>query len=105
MTEKDIDPNDISLFNRFIPSTTSQSHVREQTRRKDDNDDHGTNLADLILEKIAAHEATQIDRPFVQGHSPLKETEELPPKVVEVYSKYDVLKPFNSWRAHDSDQR
>lgn len=50
-------------------------------------DDEGTNLADLILEKIAAHEAATVREPKIQGGGPPEDAVELPAKVVEVYSK------------------
>jgi len=50
-------------------------------------DDEGTNLADLILEKIAAHEAATVREPKIQGGGPPENAIELPAKVVEVYSK------------------
>lgn len=48
----------------------------------------GTNLADLILEKIAAHEAAQAEKSVIQVGGPPEDAIELPAKVVEVYSKY-----------------
>lgn len=48
----------------------------------------GTNLADLILAQIAAHEAAQAGEPVIQGGGPPEDAIELPAKVVEVYSKY-----------------
>ncbi len=57
-----------------IPSTANQ-------------DDEGKNLADLILEKIAAHEAATVREPKIQGGGPPEKAVELPAKVVEVYSK------------------
>ena len=50
-------------------------------------EEQGTNLADLILEKIAAHEAVQSDQPVIQGGGLPEDAVELPAKVVEVYSK------------------
>ncbi len=50
-------------------------------------DDERTNLADLILEKIAAHEAATVREPRIQGGGPPENAVELPAKVVEVYSK------------------
>jgi essential nuclear protein 1 len=50
--------------------------------------DKGTNLADIILEKIALHEAAQVGEPKSQGGGHTEEASELPPKVVEVFSKY-----------------
>lgn len=47
-----------------------------------------TNLADLILEKIAAHEAASVREPTVQGGGLLEDAVEIPAKAVEVFSKY-----------------
>ena len=57
----------------------------------------GTNLADLILQQIAAHEATQEGLPIVQGGGPPEDAVELPAKVVEVYTKYSSLTDFFTW--------
>lgn len=76
----------MSLFDKFMPSTSADAVVQATT--KDGTEEgEGTNLADLILEKIAAHEATQTGQPIVQGGGPPEEAIELPAKVVEVYSK------------------
>lgn len=47
----------------------------------------GTNLADMILEKIASHEAANAGKSGVQ-EDPLDDVVELPAKVIMVYSKY-----------------
>lgn len=52
-----------------------------------DGEEEGTNLADLILAKIAAHEAANVREPVTQGGGPPKDAIELPAKVVEVYTK------------------
>ena len=82
---QEIDPNDTDLFNRFLPSSTADS-ITQPTTKIGSEDGQGTNLADLILEKIAAHEATA-DQPELQGGGQLEDAVELPAKVVEVYSK------------------
>ncbi|KAL8726060.1 MAG: hypothetical protein Q9181_006190 [Wetmoreana brouardii] len=90
--EVEIDPNDVSLFNKFMPSTTSQDHIIQPTQdRNGGTEEQRASLADLILEKIAAHEATQTGRPVVQGGGLPEEAVELPAKVVEVYSKIGLL--------------
>ncbi|KAI4199458.1 MAG: hypothetical protein LQ350_004599 [Teloschistes chrysophthalmus] len=90
--EIEVDPNDVSLFNKFMPSTTSGDHMLEPTQyRNGEPEGQTTNLADLILEKIAAHESTQNGQPMVQGGGPPLEAVELPAKVVEVYSKIGLL--------------
>lgn len=47
----------------------------------------GINLADMILEKIASHEAAHVGESGVQRDH-LDDVVELPAKVIEVYSKY-----------------
>ena len=88
-SRKEIDPHDVSLFNKFMPSSTSQDHVLESTMgRSEKGEGRSRNLAEIILEKIAAHEAIQGGQPMIQGGGPPEEAVELPAKVVEVYSKY-----------------
>lgn len=77
----------MDLFNRFMPSSTADSII-QSVANKDSEDGQGTNLADIILEKIAAHEAGQSGQPVIQGGGEPEEAVELPAKVVEVYSKY-----------------
>lgn len=48
----------------------------------------GINLADIILEKIAAHEAAQAGKPKIQGGGLPEDAVEIPAKAVEVFSKY-----------------
>ena len=48
----------------------------------------GNSLADLILEKIALHEAANVHEPRIQGGGAPEDAVELPAKVVEVYSKW-----------------
>lgn len=83
--EVEIDPQDLDVFNRFNPSFDDPI-----LRPGEDAPELGgsTNLADLILAKIAAHEAEQGG--IKAGMEPEEEPGEvdIPPKVVEVYSKY-----------------
>ncbi|KAB8360933.1 hypothetical protein FH972_024665 [Carpinus fangiana] len=103
----ELDPNDQDIFNRFHPSSTADPSAllsrlsangttTSTTSTSAEPDQHGdgggTNLADLILEKIAAHEAA-----IANGEDPVnpdrprtpdaEDEEELPPKVVEVYTR------------------
>ncbi|KAL8720171.1 MAG: hypothetical protein Q9225_002937 [Loekoesia sp. 1 TL-2023] len=90
--EVEVDPNDVSLFNKFMPSTTSQDHILQPTiARSEEGIGKGRNLAEIILEKIAAHEATNEGSPIIHGGGPAEEAVELPMKVVEVYSKIGLL--------------
>ncbi|KAF2103474.1 Bystin-domain-containing protein [Rhizodiscina lignyota] len=86
--EVEIDPQDLDLFNRFNPSFDDPI-LRPGERAPADG--QGTNLADLILEKIAARE-TQIpvDAPEA-AEEDVEEPAEIPPKVIEVYSKIALL--------------
>ena len=85
VSRQEIDPNDTDLFNRFMPPSTADSII-QSTTQVGSEDGQVTNLADLILEKIAAHEATA-DQPVTQGGGLPEDAVELPAKVVEVYSK------------------
>ena len=81
--EEDVDPGDLDLFNKFNPSDGQDAITAPVVDEGD-----STNLADLILEKIAAHEAHTHSRPVVQGGGPPEDAVELPAKVVEVYTKF-----------------
>ncbi|KAI4208605.1 MAG: hypothetical protein LQ348_000082 [Seirophora lacunosa] len=90
--EGEIDPNDVSLFNKFMPSTTSQDHILQPTTDRDkDGDSQGRSLAEIILEKIAAHEANQDGQPVIQGGGAPEDAVELPIKVIEVYTKIGLI--------------
>ena len=82
---QEVDPNDLNLFNKFMPSDTGDPIF--QPTQNDQAEERGTNLADLILRKIAAHEAVQSGEPVVHGGGLSEDAVELPAKVVEVYSK------------------
>ncbi|KAI9769960.1 MAG: snoRNA-binding rRNA-processing protein [Geoglossum simile] len=86
--EVELDPNDLDLFNKFLP-TANEDPLYSQGGNEEGG--QGTNLADLILEKIAAHEATQTGLPIVHASEAAEVTAELPAKVVEVYSKIGLL--------------
>lgn len=111
--DAELDPKDQEIFNRFLPTTSSTTTddtsallsalstsadsrpppllAGQQDEGQDQ--DQSTNLADLILEKIAAHEAALAagqdpinpDRPRTPDADEFEE--ELPPKVVEVYTR------------------
>lgn len=92
MNGQEIDPNDVSLFNKFMPSMTSQDHILRPTTGQDQEEEgQSRSIAEIILEKIAAHEAKQNGRPVYQGGGAPEDAVELPVKVVEVYSKIGLL--------------
>ena len=90
--EIELAPGDLETFNKFFPTQEDPLLRQGWPGVADDVDEEGpgTNLADLILEKIAMHEATQGADGGVNSGAPgpIDEDYEIPPKVVEVYTKY-----------------
>ncbi|KAF2462098.1 Bystin-domain-containing protein [Lineolata rhizophorae] len=94
--EVEVDPADLATFNRFNPSFDDPllrgAGLGGPT---DDGQENaaaggaagGTDLAALILEKIAAHEAMAEMNAEDTGVQREPEEAEIPPKVVEVYTK------------------
>ncbi|KAM5348004.1 hypothetical protein ACJ41O_007828 [Fusarium nematophilum] len=84
--EIEVDPNDLDMYKKFMPDEEDDL-LKHGWDRKPTGEEQGetVNLADLILEKIAAHEAAQARRENNLG--PPDDEYELPPKVVEVYTK------------------
>ncbi|KAF2710069.1 rRNA processing protein-like protein Bystin [Pleomassaria siparia CBS 279.74] len=86
--EIDIDPSDLATFNKFLPTdenpiTWPGDEVAPQGP--------GTDLAALILEKIAMHEQANPQPDRVLGGGAPEDAIELPAKVVEVYSKIGLI--------------
>lgn len=80
--EVEVDPEDLAMFNKFNPE------FDPSTLLSGEDQGESTNLADLILAKIAQHEASQGQgRQIVGGGAP-EDAIELPAKVVEVYTQY-----------------
>lgn len=89
---EEIDVEDMEAYRKFFPETEDSSLRRglQQagwSEAVDDNDGEGqgTDLAALILERIAEHEAANIGDGY--SNAPQEDDYELPPKVVEVYTK------------------
>lgn len=92
---KEIDPTDLDTFNRFMPSAFDASHLTldgpaDEAIPPPPNADGSRNLADIILAKIAQHEAQEARtaaRPLAAPREDQEPAEvELPPKVVETYT-------------------
>lgn len=84
--EVEVDPSDLEMYRKFMPDEEDDDLLKHGWDRKPtgEEQEEPTNLADLILEKIAAHEASQM-----RGDVPAPPDDyEIPPKVVEVYTKY-----------------
>ncbi|KAB5572093.1 Bystin-domain-containing protein [Coniochaeta sp. 2T2.1] len=89
----EIEVDDLETFNKFLPSGADDNPLagwaaggeRENTQ----TEGQGTNLADLILRKIAEREAGMGGRePMADA---VDEDYELPPKVIEVYTQIGMI--------------
>lgn len=74
------------MFNKFMPGHEEDPIFHPQ---EPGAGGQTTNLADLILEKIAEHEAKQSGQggPFIQGGGLPEDAVQIPAKAVEVYEK------------------
>ena len=100
--EVELDPNDLDMFNRFMPTNDEEPPlIPLQTPHDQPIQGQGTNLADLILEKIAAHEAAESGQRVVIGGGPPEDAIEMPAKVVEVYTKS--VPPTMFYEPHTND--
>lgn len=82
--ETEMDPADLETYKRFMPDDDDDLLKHGWDGRPSGQDDgESTNLADLILQKIAAHEAAEARK---EAGLPVDD-HELPPKVVEAYTK------------------
>ena len=90
--EVELAPEDLETFSKFFPVQEDPLLRQGWGGAAEESDqEQGTNLADLILAKIAAHEAAQEGQNTAgqpRGGEAIDEDYELPPKVVEVYTKY-----------------
>ena len=90
----EVDAADLEIFNRFVQPTMNDdpllTHGWDQ-KPADGEEEKGeqTNLADLILQKIAEKEAMTGGQ---NGGNPIEDYE-IPPKVVEVFTKYVLGSP------------
>lgn len=82
------------MFNKFIPAGDEDPIFHPSGQ---ESQGQGTNLADLILEKIAEHEAKQSGDgdQFIQGGGLPEDAVQIPAKAVEVYEKYVFYGPMS----------
>lgn len=87
--EVEVDPEDLEMYRKFMPESGEEpaDMLNAAGWGSKEGDDAmgggGTNLTELILEKIAAHEEAQARK---EAGLPIDDYE-LPPKVVEAYTK------------------
>lgn len=91
--EVEIDASDLAAWNKFIPTDDNPIVWPGEEAQPSGP---GTDLAALILEKIAAHEAGggQVQLPEIQGGGAPEDAIELPAKVVE--GTWPLLQPLTS---------
>lgn len=88
--EVEIDADDLAVWNKFIPTDDNPIVWPGEEAQPSGP---GTDLAALILEKIAAHEANggEVEQREIMGGGAPEDAIELPAKVVEVYSKIGLI--------------
>ncbi|OJJ45523.1 hypothetical protein ASPZODRAFT_134202 [Penicilliopsis zonata CBS 506.65] len=88
--EIEVDPNDLDMFNKFLPAGDEDPIFHPSDP---DAGGQSTNLADLILEKIAEYEAKQAgnSEPFIQGGGLPEDAVQIPAKAIEVYEKVGMI--------------
>lgn len=103
----EIAPADLAMFNKFLTADEDPLLKHGWDRKPADGEEQqgGTNLADLIMEKIAAFEAGGGDSEYMSGMEDFPD-EDLHPKVIEVYEKC-VIYPYLQGlrRNHNTDDR
>ncbi|RDW83993.1 snoRNA-binding rRNA-processing protein ENP1 [Aspergillus mulundensis] len=88
--EVEVDPNDLDVFHKFVPRGDEDPIFNPSGP---ESGGQTTNLADLILEKIAEHEAKQAGNtgPIIQGGGLPEDAVQIPAKAVEVYEKVGMI--------------
>ncbi|KAL4738104.1 Bystin-domain-containing protein [Aspergillus similis] len=88
--EVEVDPNDLDIFHKFVPRGDEDPIFNPSGP---ETGGQTTNLADLILEKIAEHEAKQAGNtgPIIQGGGLPEDAVQIPAKAVEVYEKVGMI--------------
>lgn len=90
LDEAEIAPEDLAMFNKFLSADDDDPLLKHGWDMKpgagNEQQQGGTNLADLIMSKIQAFESGEGDGQEMGGMDDFPE-EDLPPKVIEVYAK------------------
>lgn len=80
------------MFNNFMPGHEDDPIFNP---REPGSSGQTTNLADLILEKIAEHEAKMagesVGGPHIQGGGAPEDAVQIPAKAIEVFEKYVIV--------------
>ncbi|PSR79309.1 Bystin-domain-containing protein [Coniella lustricola] len=100
--EADIAPEDLATFKKFLAADEEDPLLKHNfwdsnpDAGQEQQQQGGTNLADLIMERIQEFEATGGQRQEMGGMDDFPE-EDLPPKVIEVYAKCGMI--LSRWRS------
>ncbi|KAJ5548610.1 hypothetical protein N7513_005844 [Penicillium frequentans] len=90
--EAEVNPNDLEMFNNFMPGHEDDPIFNP---REQGSSGQTTNLADLILEKIAEHEAKMagesVGGPHIQGGGAAEDAVQIPAKAIEVFEKVGMI--------------
>ncbi|KUL84158.1 hypothetical protein ZTR_07221 [Talaromyces verruculosus] len=85
----EVDPTDLDVFNKFIPAG-DQDPIFDPSEEGEEGS--GVNLADLILQKIAAYEANQSGGgQVIKGGGAPEDAVQIPAKALEVYEKVGMI--------------
>ncbi|KAJ5930782.1 hypothetical protein N7466_006275 [Penicillium verhagenii] len=88
----EVNPQDLEMFNSFMPGHEDDPIFNP---REPGSSGQTTNLADLILEKIAEHEARQagetVGGPHIQGGGAAEDAVQIPAKAIEVFEKVGTI--------------
>lgn len=102
----ELSPADQAMFAKFMPEQEDELLRTGWDGKAEDEEEGTTNLADLILEKIAQKEAREarLGGSGGQAAGPVDNDFEIPAKVVEVYTKYIsseivAVRQFANWAA------
>ncbi|WEW59474.1 snoRNA-binding rRNA-processing protein [Emydomyces testavorans] len=86
----EVEPSDLNMFHKFV-GRDDEDPIFNPRQPGEEEDEQSTNLADLILEKIAAYEAKQTGQPKIIGGGPPEDAVQIPAKAIEVYEKVGLL--------------
>lgn len=103
VVEEEIDPEEMAVYKKFLPegdelegfapsmANLSTKDKRPQSQPETENTGETTNLADLILQRIAEKEArdaaTAQDKPMVFGGGAPEDAVEIPAKAMDTFEK------------------
>ncbi|KAM3084142.1 snoRNA-binding rRNA-processing protein [Clarireedia jacksonii] len=92
--EIELDPEDRDTFGKFFPAEDDPSQILKQGWGGDgggEQEEQGTDLTALIMDRIAQFEAKQAGQPGAHASGPPEDGFEVHPKILEVYTKVGLI--------------